>query len=99
VLALAADQPEGRNVPERGGPAVAQDDLVALRQVEQRTGPTVFFTGAWRCDVPISDVPVAARASRCEVWILEGPAPNRPSAGLRLSGIWIASFTWMSSRG
>ena len=52
-----------------------------------RTRPTVSRTGACRCDVPISEEPVAASASRCEVWILEGPAPKRPSRGSRSAGI------------
>jgi hypothetical protein len=42
--------------------------------------------------VPINDEPVAASASRWLGWILDGPAPKRPSAGLRSSGIEIASF-------
>ena len=37
--------------------------------------------------------PVAASASRCEVWIFDGPAPKRPSAGSRSAGIWRASVT------
>ena len=37
--------------------------------------------------MPISEVPVAASASRAPAGIFEGPAPNRPSAGLRSSGI------------
>ncbi len=56
-----------------------------------RTRPTRLRTGAWRWDVPINDEPVAASASRWLVWILEGPAPKRPSAGLRSAGIEIAS--------
>ena len=40
---------------------------------------------------PSASTPVAASASRWLVWILEGPAPKRPSAGLRSSGIEIAS--------
>ena len=35
VLAALADQAEGGDVPERGGAAVAEHDLVALGQVEQ----------------------------------------------------------------
>ncbi len=41
-----------------------------------RTSPTRFFTGAWRWDVPIRDVPVAARASSASVRTLEGPHRN-----------------------
>lgn len=36
VLRLVPDQAVGRDVPERGGAAVAEDDLVALGQGEQR---------------------------------------------------------------
>src|SRR3954452_8833393 len=39
------------------------------------------------------EVPVAASASRWEGWILEGPAPNRPSAGSRSDGILSSSLT------
>ena len=56
-----------------------------------RTRPTVSLTGACRWEVPISADPVAASASRCPVWIFDGPAPKRPSAGMRWSGIWSAS--------
>src|ERR1051325_3269591 len=56
-----------------------------------RTLPTRFFTGAWRCEVPSRDVPVAASASSASVRTLEGPAPNRPSAGLMSAGIWISA--------
>ena len=35
VLAALADQPEGRDVPERRRAAVAEHDLVALGQLEQ----------------------------------------------------------------
>ena len=41
----------------------------------------------------MSEVPVAASASRCEVWIFDGPAPKRPSAGRRSAGIVMASVT------
>ena len=89
----SADQPVRRDVPERRRAAVAEHDLVALGQREQRRpdprgpdrrGPR---TGAWRCEVPISEVPVAASASRWLGWIFEGPAPKRPSAGRRSAGI------------
>lgn len=35
VLRLVLDQAVGRDVPERGGPAVAEDDLVAVGELEQ----------------------------------------------------------------
>ena len=56
-----------------------------------RTRPTVSRTGAWRCEVPIRLEPVAASASRWLVWIFEGPAPKRPSAGRSAAGICRAS--------
>ena len=97
VLALLPDQAEGGDVPERGGAAVAEHHLVAVGQREQlgggpsRTRPTVSRTGACRWEVPISEVPVAASASRAPAGIFEGPAPNRPSAGLMSSGstMWV----------
>ena len=57
VLGALADQAEGRDVPERRRPAVAEDDLVALGQRESwarpsRTSPTSARTGAWRWEVP-----------------------------------------------
>src|SRR5215217_3355350 len=52
-----------------------------------RTRPTTSRTGACRWEVPISESPVAASESRWLVWIFEGPAPKRPSAGLRSAGI------------
>ena len=39
--------------------------------------------------VPMYDVPVAARAARASVRTLDGPEPNRPSAGSRSGGIVI----------
>ena len=63
------------------------------RQTPSRTRPTRFFTGAWRWEVPSSDAPVAASASSASARTLEGPAPKRPSAGLRSAGMVIASVT------
>lgn len=56
-----------------------------------RTVPTKFLTGAWRWEVPSRELPVAASASSASVRTLEGPAPNRPSAGLMSAGIWISA--------
>ena len=39
VLAAPPDEAEGRRVPESGGPAVAEKDLVAHREAEQLTQP------------------------------------------------------------
>ena len=58
VLAAAADEAEGGDVPEEGGPAVAQHDLVAVGQREQlgqaRPQPPAPSTApsAWRWLVP-----------------------------------------------
>ena len=102
---FVADQAEGGDVPEGGGAAVAEHDLVAVGQVEE--GGESFADaarrcsspGAWRCEVPISSEPVAASASRWLVWIFEGPAPKRPSAGRRSAGIVIASVIGLTPSG
>lgn len=56
-----------------------------------RTLPTRFFTGGWRWEVPSRELPVAASALSASVRTLEGPEPNRPSAGLMSAGIWISA--------
>ena len=92
VLAAVLDQAEGGGIPERGRPAVAEDDLVALgqrgtaRRAARARLPTRFFTGAWRCDVPSSSAPAVERASSCAGRTFEGPQPKRPSAGRRSLG-------------
>ena len=53
----------------------------------ERTSPTRFFTGAWRCDVPRSAAPRVTSASSCAPRTFEGPHPKRPSAGRRSLGI------------
>src|SRR5690606_20527491 len=65
-----------------------------------RTDPTTFFTAGWRCEVPITSEPLPGspaetRACNCSGRTLEGPQPNRPSAG-RIAGssvIWGVSVT------
>jgi hypothetical protein len=57
VLRLLRDQPEGGDVPELGGPAVAEDHLVAVGSENSersplRSRPTWSRTGACRCEVP-----------------------------------------------
>ncbi len=87
--ARSLDEAERGDVPERGRAAVAEHDLVAVRQREagprgpHRTRPTSDRTGAWRCDVPSSVAPTAARAATCSGRTLLGPEPNRPSRGSR----------------
>ena len=86
-----ADQAGGRGVPERGGAAVAERDLVAVGRGEElgepeRTRPTRSLTGGWRCEVPIHRSPDASAAS-ASGRTLEGPQPKRPSPGFRSVGI------------
>ena len=91
VLALLLDQPVGRDVPERRGAAVAEHDLVAVGQREQlgqpaRTRPTRSRTGAWRCEVPISERP--GRGERVEVRGLDlrRPGTEPPVGGQQVGG-------------
>src|SRR6185437_17103312 len=56
-----------------------------------RTRRTTAFTGGCRCDVPSSRA--AASAAACSARTFFGPLPNRPSAGLRLSGITMLGVT------
>ena len=90
VLALLADQAEGRDVPERGGAAVAEHDLVAVGQREQlrrgRRGRDrrASRTGACRCEVPISEEPV--RGQRVEVGGVGSSTARRRSVRRRASG-------------
>src|SRR4051812_42219037 len=58
-----------------------------------RTRPTRFLTGGCRCDVPSREVPVSASARSASTRTLEGPAPKRPAAGLRWSGMVMVSVT------
>ena len=86
-------RPKSGGVPERRRPAVAEHDLVAVGQVEQlRRGPrgsrrTRFLTGACRCEVPMTAAPSAARACSASGRTLDGPQPNRPSAGRSSAGM------------
>src|SRR6185437_4589823 len=50
-----------------------------------RTCRTTSFTGGCRCDVPSSGA--AASAATCSARTFVGPLPNRPSFGLRFSGM------------
>ena len=86
------DQAERRDVPERRGAAVAEHDLVALGQREQLGEPLAHpadqaRTGACRCEVPMQRRAGAASAASCSGRTLEGPQPNRPSAGSRSAGM------------
>ena len=47
---------------------------------------TRSFTGAWRCDVPITVAPAEASEASASGRTLDGPQPNRPSRGLISSG-------------
>ena len=86
------DQAEHRDVPEGGRAAVAEHDLVAVGQREQRrpspdrTRPTTSLTVRWRCEVPRYVAPVAASAATASGRTFDGPEPKRPSAGLRSVG-------------
>jgi hypothetical protein len=51
------------------------------------------LTGACRCEVPSRESPDAASAASASVGTFEGPAPKRPSAGFRASGMVIVSVT------
>src|SRR5699024_727186 len=55
------------------------------------TLPTSFLTGGWRCDVPMSVVPVLASASSASERTLDGPEPKRPSPGCNSVGICMTS--------
>jgi hypothetical protein len=57
MLAAPLDEAEGGDVPEAGGAAVAEDDLVAVGQAEQVVQarpqpPTTDLTAFWRWLVP-----------------------------------------------
>ncbi len=92
VLGLVLHQAEAGNVPERGGPADAEDDLIALGSAEElaeaRRGPSPRGSspapGGGTCPAARE---AAARASICSGRTLDGPAPNRPSLGRRFAGI------------
>src|SRR5271156_1620180 len=57
----------------------------------ERTRPTRFLTGAWRCDVPNNAAAVVVSACNCSGRTFDGPDPNRPSRGLMSAGIWRGS--------
>jgi len=90
VLAPRLDEAEGRDVPERRGPAISQYDLVALRQPEE-----VGQTGAEMFHDPSDARLTVARprylgasvlsASTDSLRIFDGPDPKRPSAGSKRS--------------
>ena len=86
VLALPFDEPERRDVPEGCRSAVAEHDLPAVGQAEQRRQP-----GAHRShDSPHRllamgraepALPTSARACTASGRTFDGPHPKRPSAG------------------
>ena len=92
VLAALADQAEGRDVPERGGAAVAEHHLVAVGQRRTATrrprgpGPRGSSPAPAGATCRAASVPVAASASSASTRTLDGPAPKRPSAGCRSVG-------------
>ena len=92
MLRPLADEPERRRIPERRRPAVAEQYLVAVRQLEQLGQPGADArdeerTGACRWLVPRIVVPVAASASTAAAGTLDGPEPNRPSRGRSSAGM------------
>ena len=92
VLALLADQPERRDVPERGRAAVAEHDLVALGQREQlaprRRGPcrpgSSPGPGGGRCRA--GSRPSVASAATASGRTFDGPDAEASVGGLELSG-------------
>ena len=96
VLAAALDQAEGRGIPERGRSAVADEDLVALRDAEERgellahAADEVLHRGLAVRGAEDRRAPTASSASSCAGRTFEGPQPKRPSAGRRSRGISIA---------
>ena len=94
VQGALAHQPGGGGLPEGGGAAVAEDDLVAVGQREQlgrgrrgraRPGRAPAPGGA-RCPSASARSASAASASGRT---FEGPQPKRPSAGFSSAGIWV----------
>src|ERR1700682_1220071 len=55
-----------------------------------RSEPTTERTRSCRCEVPIYVEPLATKASSASGRTLEGPQPNRPSAGSSALGIVIS---------
>ena len=92
VLAAPLDEAERGDVPEHGGAAVAEHDLPPVREPNRsvslaRTPPTRFFTAGLRCDVPRIVPPAGDERPRpARRRTLDGPHPNRPSAGSRSAG-------------
>ena len=88
VLRPVPDQAERGDVPERGGAAVAEDDLVAVGQREQR-GQAVADPLDQRRDrglpvrgAEVADARTPASAASASGRTLDGPQPKRPSAGV-----------------
>ena len=91
----SVDQPERGDVPEHGRAAVAEQDLLAVGQREQLGEPVAHArrpscTGAWRWRRAEESCRAAASAATASGRTLEGPQPNRPSAGSRSAGIVIS---------
>jgi hypothetical protein len=57
----------------------------------RRTDATTERTGDWRWLVPSHDSPAEARAATASGRTLDGPHPNRPSAGRRSAGMRMSS--------
>ena len=103
VLALLADQPERRDVPERGRAAVAEHDLVALGQREQRRpGPRAPgrrgcgpAPGGGRCPSATRRSRPARRGGRSGSSRARRRSGRRRAAGRRGSSVrwWAASVT------
>ena len=89
-------KPEGGGVPEGRGPAVAEDAPRSPSGRENsvgQAGPHPAHdgpdAGAAVAGAHVAGRPVAARAATASVRTLDGPQPNRPSAGRRSGGIVI----------
>ena len=74
------------------------DGAITPKDSPPRTRPTADLTVDCRCEVPMNEAPVSARARRASTRTLDGPLPKRPSAGSRSSGMRMSEF-WVVMRG
>ena len=86
-----ADEPGGGCVPEGGRAAVAERDLVAVRQAEELAQPDPD-AGDQVLDRLLAvrgahQVVLARQLARASGLTFEGPQPKRPSAGFSAAGI------------